>query len=53
MDAQGVLPGTLSKQAEIVTAIIVIQKDGAPIDAPLSYVERNAGDFQAGLAGHR
>lgn len=41
-----------AQHTPVVVTVVVVEEDGATVDAALSYVERHAGEFEARQAGH-
>ena len=46
------LRGAAGQQVDVVTTVVVVTKDGASIDPALRDMQRNPGNFQAGLTRH-
>jgi hypothetical protein len=52
MDDDAVFGTRFTQESTIVMTVVIVEKDGAPIHAPLSDMEGQAGQFQAWLARH-
>jgi hypothetical protein len=52
MQAQFVLEGAGGQQVDEMAAVVIIEKNGAPIDASLRDMQRDSRNFQARLTRH-